>query len=133
MPFTKTFSHFSFVQALQTSSKTYARAYTTAKIKISATTVWKSCQFWTLSRSADAADVKIQPKARNYLVEIQHFCNFSLVSLSPHPRSCRGSERIRQGEGRWSRPPKTALEPSDLTEKFQSRESHTEAEPKKSP
>ena len=51
--------------------------------------------------------------------------------VSPHPRSHRGSERIRPGEGRWSRPPKTVLERSDLTEKFQFRESHTEAETKK--
>ena len=56
---------------------------------------------------------------------------FSLVSLSIHPRSLRGAERIRQGERRWSRPPKTALERSDLTEKFQFRASHTEAETKK--
>ena len=40
---------------------------------------------------------------------------FSLVSLSVYPRSRRGAERIRQGEGRWSRPPKTALERSYLT------------------
>ena len=60
------------------------------------------------------------------------FGHFSLVSLiSPHPRSCRGAERIRQGEGRCSRPSKTALERSDLTEKFQFREPRTEAETKK--
>ena len=56
---------------------------------------------------------------------------FSLVSLSVYPRSRRGAERIRQGEERWSRPPKTALERSDLTEKFQFQESHTEVDPKK--
>ena len=43
--------------------------------------------------------------------------HFSLVSLSVYPRSHRGAERIRRGEGRWSRPPKTALKRSDLTEK----------------
>ena len=42
--------------------------------------------------------------------------HISLVSLSVYPRSCRGAERIRQGEGRLSRPPQTALERSYLTE-----------------
>ena len=51
--------------------------------------------------------------------KIHFFARFSLVSHGIHPRSRRGAERIRQGEGRWSRPPKTALEQSDLTEKFQ--------------
>ena len=61
------------------------------------------------------------------------FARFSLVALSIHPRSRRGAERTGQGEGRWSRPPKTALERSDLTEKFQFRESHTEAETRETP
>ena len=151
------------------SSKTNVQEYTTAKLKTLATTVWKWCQFWKSSRSADrrcrrqdtteasilppqkttlpfrndanfgnhhalqtdAADGKIKPKPRYCLLKKQHFCNFSLVSLSVYPRSHRGAERIRQGEGRWSFPPKTALERSDLTEKFQFRESHTEAETKK--
>ena len=78
-------------------------------------------------------DVKTQLKAREYLFKIQHFSNFMLVSLSRHPRSCRSGEPIRQGGGHWSRPPKPALERSDLTEKFQFWESHTEAEAKKSP
>ena len=55
----------------------------------------------------DAADVKIQPTSQDYLLKIQHFCNFSLLSLSIHPRSRRGAQRIRRGEGRWSHPPKT--------------------------
>ena len=42
--------------------------------------------------------------------------HFLIVSLSIFPRSRRGAERIRQGEGRWSRPPKTKLERSYLTE-----------------
>ena len=41
--------------------------------------------------------------------KIHFFARFSLVSLSIHPRSRRGAERIGQGEGRWSHPPKTAL------------------------
>ena len=65
--------------------------------------------------------------------KIHPFAHFSLVSLSVHPRLRQGAERIVQGEGRWSRPPKTALERSDLTEKLQFRESHTEAETKKTP
>ena len=40
----------------------------------------------------------------------------SLVSLSVYPRSRRGAKRIRQGEGRLSCPPKTALERSYLTD-----------------
>ena len=46
------------------------------------------------------------------------FAHFSLVSLSPRARSRPSAERIRQSEGRLSRPPKTALERSYLTEKF---------------
>ena len=65
--------------------------------------------------------------------KIQQFEHFSLVSLSLHPRSRRGAERIRPGEGRWSRPSKMALERSDLTEKSQFRESHTEFETKQIP
>ena len=38
---------------------------------------------------------------------MQLFRNFSLVSLGIRPRSRRDAERIRQGEGRFSRPPKT--------------------------
>ena len=38
----------------------------------------------------------------------------SLVSLGTRPRSRRCAERTRQGEGRWSRPPKAALEPSHI-------------------
>ena len=101
--------------------------------KLLATAVWKFCQFWKSSRFADAADVKIQPKPRYYLLKVQHFCNLSLVSLTLYPRPLRGAERTRQGEGRWSLPPKTALERSDLTEKFQLRESHTEAKTNKTP
>ena len=75
----------------------------------------------------DAADVKIQLKSQDYLIQIQYFCNFSFVSLSIHPPSRQGAERITQGQGRWSRPLKTALERRDWTEKFQFRASRTEA------
>ena len=56
-----------------------------------------------------ALHMRIPPK-------IQHFAHFSLVSLSPRTRSRPDAERIRQSEGGWSRPPKTALERSYLTE-----------------
>ena len=48
----------------------------------------------------------MQPKSQDYLLKIQYFCNFSLVSFRIHPRSRRGAHRIRKGEGRWSRRPK---------------------------
>ena len=56
-----------------------------------------------------AADVKIQTKSPEFLLDMRYICNFSLVSLGIRLRSRRGAERIRQGEGRWSRPPKPAL------------------------
>ena len=59
--------------------------------------------------------MKIQPKSPEFLLDMQCFCNFSFVSLGIRPRSRQGAERIRQGEGRLSRPQKTALERSYLT------------------
>ena len=60
------------------------------------------------------------PRSKNssgvYRPKYIFFAPFSLVSLSPRTRSRPGAERIRQGEGRLSRPPKTALERSHLTE-----------------
>ena len=55
------------------------------------------------------ADIKIQPKIPKFLLNMRYFCNFSLVSLVSlgiRPRSRRCAEGTRQGEGRWSRPPK---------------------------
>ena len=93
------------------------------------TPIWKKCpaKFTFINLSIH------QDRKNNWRVpfKIHFFAHFSLVSLSLHPRSRRGAERIRQGEGRWSRPPKTALERSDLTNKSQFRESHTKAETKK--
>ena len=63
-----------------------------------------------------AADLKIQPKSPESLLDMRYFCNFSLVSLGIRPRSRRRAERTRQGEGRWSRPRKAALERGYLTE-----------------
>ena len=62
-----------------------------------------------------AADIKIHPKSPEILLGMRYFCNFSLVSLGIRPRSRRFAERTRQGEGRWSRPPKPALERSYST------------------
>ena len=59
-----------------------------------------------------AADIRIQPKSPKFLLDMRYFCNFSLVSLGIRPRSRRCAERTRQGERRWSRPPKAALERS---------------------
>ena len=58
------------------------------------------------------ADIKIQPKSPKFVLDMRYFCNFSLVSLGVRPRSRRCAERTRYGEGRWSRPPKAALERS---------------------
>ena len=63
-----------------------------------------------------AADIKIQPKSPKFLLDMRYFCNFSLVSVRNRPRSRRCAERTRQGEGRWSRPPKAALERTYSTE-----------------
>ena len=53
--------------------------------------------------------------ARAYTAQNTKQVHFSLVSLGIRPRSRRGAKRMRQGEGRWSRPPKTALERICLT------------------
>ena len=88
------------------------------------TPIWKSClakfHFTNLSKHQD-------PK-NNWRVpfKLQFFAHFSLVSLSVYPRSRRGAERIRQGEGRWSHPPG-----DDARTKRFDRESHTEAETRK--
>ena len=58
------------------------------------------------------AAINIQPRFPTFLLDMRYFCNFSLVSLGTRPRSRRCAERTKQGEGRWSRPPKTALERS---------------------
>ena len=50
----------------------------------------------------------LQPKSQDNLLKKKYFCNFSLVSLSIHPRSRRGAQRMRKDEGGWSRPPKTS-------------------------
>ena len=74
---------------------------------------------------------KIQEKLGRIRPKIQKIAHFSLVSLSPRTRSRPDAERIRHGEGRLSRPPKTALERSYFDREFQFRESHTEAETEK--
>ena len=61
------------------------------------------------------ADVKIQPKSPKFLLDMRYCCSFSLVSLGIRPRSRRCAERTRQGDGRWSRPPRATLERSYST------------------
>ena len=53
---------------------------------------------------------KIQEWLGRIPPKIQKFAYFSLVSLSPRTRSRPGAERIWQGGGRLSRPPKTVIE-----------------------
>ena len=69
---------------------------------------------------SSSAYAKIQEWLGRIPPKVHFFGHFSIVPLSPHPHSRRGLERIRQGEGRWTRPSKTALERSDFfaTEKF---------------
>ena len=74
--------------------------------------------------------IKIRSITEEYRFKNFFFARVSLVPLSIHPRSRRCAEQMGQGEGRWSRPLNTAFERSDLTEKFQFRDSHTEAETK---
>ena len=90
------------------------------------TPIWKKClaQFCLINLSMH------QDPKNNWRVpfKTQFFARFTLVSLSIHPRSRRGAERIGQGEGRSSRPSNTALERSNLTGKIQFQESHAETE-----
>ena len=78
-----------------------------------------------------AADAKIQRKYQESLLDMQYFCNFSLVSLDIRLRSRRGAERVRQGEGRFEPPPEYDARTKLFDREFQFRESHTEAETKK--
>ena len=82
---------------------------------------------------SSSAEVNIHTRAQEYRPKRRKFGNFSLVSLSRHTPFRLRAERIRQGEGRWSRLLKAVLERSDLTEKFKVQDSRTEAETNKSP
>ena len=75
--------------------------------------IWKCYPFFIRSSSTYA---KIQESLGRIPPKIQKKTHFSLVSLSIYQRLRRGAERIRQGERRWSRLPKKALEGSYLTE-----------------
>ena len=75
----------------------------------------------------------MQPKSQEFLLDMRYFCNFSLASLGIRPRSRRGADRIRQGVGRLSRPPKTAFERSYLTENSSSANRILRPRRKKSP
>ena len=74
----------------------------------------KCCPLFILSSSTYIwQDPRI---ARAYTAQNTKKTHSSLVSLSGYPRSGRGAERMRQGEGRRSRAPKTELERNYLTE-----------------
>ena len=75
--------------------------------------------------------VTIRTTAREYHQKYHCFCHLSLASLSPPTRSRFGTQRIKQGEERWSRASRAALEPSDVTEKFEVQQCHTEADTEK--
>ena len=81
--------------------------------------IWKLCQFANVVAYLFVQALHM-PRSNNssgvYRPKYKKKAHFSLVSLSVYSRSRRGAERIRQGEGCWSRPPKTALEGSYLTE-----------------
>ena len=78
------------------------------------TPIWKCCHLlFVQALQYICQDPRI---ARAYTAQNTKKAHFPLVSRSVYPRSRRGAERIRQSEGRWSRPPKTALERSYLAE-----------------
>ena len=81
-------------QALQTSSKINALEYATAKFKtLATTTAWKDANF---RNHPGAADVKIQPKYQDYLLEYNIFAT-SRLSRSA---SVRVHVEVRNGYGR---------------------------------
>ena len=90
------------------------------------TPIWKYClaKFYVINLS-----IHEDPK-NNWRVpfKIQYFARFSLVSLSIHPSSRRGAERIRLGRGALEPPPKDGAGTKPFDPEFQFRESHAEAE-----
>ena len=91
------------------SKETNAREYATANSKHYQVPFGNDANF---VNHPGVAVIKIQPKSPKFLLDMRYFCNFSLVPLGIRPRSRRCAERTRQSEGRWSRPPKAALERS---------------------
>ena len=65
------------------------------------TPIWKYCLAKFMLSASPYTHVRQDPK-NNWRVpfKLHFFARFSLVSLSIHPHSRRGAERIRQGEGR---------------------------------
>ena len=82
------------------------------------TPIWKfnCCPLLIRSRSTKYNMPRSKNSSDVYRPKYKKKAHSSLVLLSVYPRSRRGAERIRQGEERWSRPLKTALERSYLTE-----------------
>ena len=92
---------------MHTSSKTNAREYATQKFQTLATTVWKLCQFCKSSMRWRHTDKLKSPES---LIDMRYFCNFSFFLLGIRPNSRLFAERTRRGDGRWSRPLKSAQE-----------------------
>ena len=78
------------------------------------------------------ADVKIQPKYQEFLLDMRYFCNFFRLSRSA---SARVRVEVRDGYGRArgvrAAPRKRRSNEAIFDREFQFRESHTEAETKK--
>ena len=70
-----------------------------------------------------AADIKIQPKSPEFLLDMRYFCNFSLVSLGTRPRSRRCTDTA--GRGALEPPPQAGARTKLFDREFQFRESHT--------
>ena len=89
-------------QALQTSSKTNAREYATAKFKTLATTVWKWCQFCKSSRRCrrqDTTKISIIPPRHAIFLQF-------LARLARHPSAFTsrcGTDT--EGRGAFEPPP----------------------------
>ena len=80
-----------------------------------------------------AADIKIQPKSPEFLLDMRYFCNFSLF-LARHPSaftSMRGTDTA--GRGALESPPEAGARTMLFDRLFQFRESHTWVETKTVP
>ena len=92
-------------RALQTSRKTNAREYTIEKSKPLATTY--RFEMMLILEILQTLQTLRYNRSRKIISSKHNIFSTSLVSLSTHPRSRQGAQRIKKGEGRWNRPPKT--------------------------
>ena len=117
-------------QALQTSSKTSAREYATAKLKTLATTVWEWCQVWKSSRRCrrqDTAKVPRLPSQNTIFLQL-------LACLAQHPSAFTSRCGTgTAGRGAFEPPLEDGARTKLFGRGFQFRESHTEDETKKTP